>query len=97
MATDPFSTQKSGFDRSQTLADLVTPAQNAAIASPSDSADLATIPRGMLLNSGGNVKVDMMGGQTGVTLALPGGVVIPIRPTKIYATGTDAVTIALLW
>lgn len=79
------------------------PATFAAICSPSDSVDLATVPRAILLSAAGNVKVDMLAhqdgnaNQTGLTLPLPGGVLIPIRPTKIYATGTDAVTITLFW
>lgn len=76
---------------------LETTCRNAEIAAPSDDDELEIIPRAIMLSAPGTVKFDMMGGQLGISLPLPGGVMLPIRPTKIYSTGTDSVTIILFW
>ena len=95
--TDPFSTQNSPFNVLEALCNAVTPAQNVAVASFSDTVDFAVIPRAIMLGTAGNLKVNTQGGQTGVTLALPAGIMIPVRVTRIYATGSDAVTVMLFW
>lgn len=74
--------------------ELVEPATNAVAITTSDSEDLVTATRGLYVGVTGNVKVDMLGGTTGVTFAnLAAGVIHPLRVTKIYATGTTASSI----
>lgn len=69
---------------------------NGAVVVPDDDTDLAIVPRVLILNEAGTVKMDLVGGAEGVSVPLQAGF-NPIRPTRIYATGTDAVTIFAGW
>lgn len=62
------------------------------IVSPSDTDDLPVVPRALILSDPGAVKMDMVGGGAAITVTLPAGY-NPIRPKKIYATGTGTMTI----
>ena len=68
------------------------PITNAYIVTPSDTADLAFCPRCLILSEAGTVTMNMLGGNTSIAIPLQAGF-NPIRPTRIYASGTDAVTI----
>jgi hypothetical protein len=65
---------------------------NGFVVTPSNTVDLAIVPRVLILSAAGTVKMDLVGGASGVSIPLQAGF-NPIRPTRIYATGTDAVTI----
>lgn len=70
---------------------LVEPAANAVAITTNDSTDLAIATRGLYVGVTGNVKVDMLGGTTGVTFTnMAAGVIHPLRVTRVYATGTTA-------
>lgn len=59
---------------------------------------LAKVCRGIYISTAGNLKVDMPGGGTPVTLTFTGltaGTVYPIRVKKIYQVGSTAAGIAL--
>ena len=67
---------------------------NAALITPSDTVDLTTPARGLMLITGatpGGLKFNTVGGQTiTITAALPVGVVIiPITITRLFTTGTN--------
>lgn len=48
-------------------------------------------------NSGAQtLKVDMLGGETGVTIVLPSGM-YEINVTKVYSTGTTVTSIVAYW
>lgn len=65
---------------------------NAAAVTPSDTAAVAY--DGLWVGGAGNVKVDMAGGQAGVTFnSVPAGTLLKIAVTKVYATGTTATAI----
>ncbi|MDE2096295.1 MAG: hypothetical protein KGL39_03550 [Patescibacteria group bacterium] len=70
---------------------------NAATVTPSDSANLPTEACALFVGTGGNVKVDTVGGQTGVTIAVANNAVVPLHVKKVYATGTTASGISGLW
>jgi hypothetical protein len=71
------------------------PSFNHALAvTPNDGADLPHVVTGFIVTPAttGNttVKVDTAGGETGVTLTVAPGTYIPLRCTRIYATGLSA-------
>lgn len=75
---------------------LTGPASNAAIVTPNDTADLPNVSRALLLSGPAIVTVDMVGIGTEIALPLIGGV-NAIRVSRVYATGTDSVSIVALW
>lgn len=56
---------------------------------PSDTEDLAVCPRCLILSEAGTVTVDMLGSGTAVAVPLQAGF-NPIRPRRVYASGTDS-------
>lgn len=68
------------------------PISNAYEVAPSDDDDLPFVPRVLILDVSGTVTMDLLGGSKEVSIPLVAGF-NPIRPTKVYATGTDSVTI----
>jgi hypothetical protein len=68
-----------------------SPARTAFTITPSDTTDLENVPRGIMVNATGDVKVDFV--DSGTAIVLPGllvGVVYPFRVTRVYDTGTTA-------
>jgi hypothetical protein len=70
--------------------------QNAAAVTPSDTNNLSPAAWSLLIGTGGTLKVDTLGGQTGVALTVPAGL-FPLMVTRVYATGTAATGIVALW
>lgn len=65
------------------------------VVAPNDGADLAFTPRAIHVGTAGNVKMNVSngtGGVTAITTALEAGW-HPIRPSRIFATGTTATDI----
>ena len=60
---------------------------------PSDSADLSQIARGIMVGVSGNLKVDMENGDTVTWPSLAAGLVHPLYVRRVYATGTTASSI----
>lgn len=79
---------------------LESPPANVALVTPSDDTDLAFVTRGIIVGTGGTLRVATLGGQT-VTLPAAavsgGGQIIPGRFTRVFATGTTAADIVALW
>jgi hypothetical protein len=84
---DQFHSHASGLD---------SPARNAAAVTPNDSTDLANTTRALLLSAAGDVTVDMQGVGSNITLPMQAGY-NPVQVTRVYATGTDSLTIVALW
>lgn len=85
--TDVFKTHARG---------LSSPAENAMAIVPAD-ADLPTVPRALFVGQGGDLVVTMLGGET-VTLGnVPAGAFLPIRVTRVRATGTTAGRVLGFW
>ena len=72
------------------------PASNAAQVAPSDSVDLDFVSRAVFVGGAGTISVEMHGGGT-VTFDAFAGAIIPIRVTRVNATGTTATGIVSLW
>lgn len=59
--------------------------------SPSDSTDLADVPRGISVNVDGNVSMDSADGtETAVVIRLLAGQIYPLAPKRIRSTSTTA-------
>lgn len=69
-----------------------SPAIDAFAITPNDSTDLTTIPRSLNIGVGGALKVTTMSGTTLVLTVAAG--VLPLRVTRVWATGTTATNIA---
>lgn len=76
--------------------DVTQSASNAQAVTPSDSADLPFMTRGLYVGGEGNVSVVMRGGQTASFVAGTGAI-LPIRVARVRATGTSATDIVALW
>lgn len=64
---------------------------------PSDSADLAEVPRGIYLGASGDVKMTDQAGNTLVFTAMSAGIEHAVQPTRIWSTGTTATGIRALY
>ena len=81
-------------DRFQTASpSLSGPAAHGFAVTPSDSALLAETTRALYVGSAGNLVVVMASGSTITFTAIPSGTVLPVRVSKIMATGTSATDI----
>jgi len=83
------------FSRQQTQSN--DPHSNAVVVSPSDSADLGYVTRGVYVGTTGNMKVTMQDSGTVLFTGIPAGTTLPIRVTRIWSTTTTASTIIALW
>ncbi len=69
---------------------LTAPATRPETITPNDSADLSHTTRALYVGQTGNVRVQMVSGDI-VTLAnMQGGILYPIRASRVFATGTTA-------
>ena len=73
---------------------LESPANNAFLIAPDDAADLAVKPRSLYVGGVGDVRVRMNGAD--VTFVNVSGI-LPIRPVRMFATGTTATSIIGLY
>lgn len=78
-------------DRFESFASsLDSPASTAFAITPNDSADLSERCRAIFVGDAGNVVVDF-GTVTNITFAnCAAGTVLPVRATRVRATGTTA-------
>ena len=73
-------------------------ATEAVTITPDDSTDLIEIPTtGLYVGGNGDIKVDMLDGTTTTFVGLKAGVVYPFKITRIYATGTTATDIVVIY
>jgi hypothetical protein len=78
---------------------LESPATNAYLVAPNDSADLPVTTRALMVNADGSVKMEFAKDPSGsfVTIALKAGQTYPFRIRKIYSNGTNATGITALY
>lgn len=88
MATDTFSSTTTGIDG---------PASNFAPITPNDSTDLTFVTRTIYVGTGGNVAVVGPTGATAVFKNVFAGASLPIRVSRVLATGTTATDLVALW
>jgi hypothetical protein len=66
------------------------PAANGIAITTNDSLDLANVTRGIYVGGTGDVKVNLAGSGTVTFSAVPVGTILPVRASRVYATGTTA-------
>ncbi|MFN0113329.1 MAG: hypothetical protein ACKVPY_01485 [Paracoccaceae bacterium] len=76
---------------------LTAPARDGAAVTPSDTTDLAFTSRALYVGQAGNLTAILAGGQTVAFQAVPAGTLLPVRVTRVTATGTTAGAIVALW
>lgn len=80
--SDMFSTHTSGLD---------SPARSAFAITPSDSAAVGVVTRGLYSGAGGTIVCILAGDADAVTFTnVPAGVVLPLRIKQVLSTGTTA-------
>lgn len=65
----------------------ITPASNAALVTPSDSADLGYVTRGISFSAAAALKVTLAGSTTPITIpsgSLAAGIIHPLCVTRIW-------------
>jgi len=78
-------------DRFQNLShSLSGPASHGFAISPSDSTLLPETTRGLYVGTAGDIALLMLSGESLTFAAVPAGAVLPLRLTKVMATGTTA-------
>lgn len=84
-------------DRFQTSSpSLAGPASHGFAVTPSDSTLLSETTRGLYVGTTGNIAGLMLSGASVTFTSVPAGAVLPVRLTKIMATGTTASNIVAL-
>lgn len=94
MAVDRFA-QSLGPWPAERLSD---PAASAAVITPSDTVDLATVPKAIYIGVTGDVTVTLARDPDGTNVlfkAVPVGW-LPVRPKRVWATGTTATNMVAL-
>lgn len=76
---------------------LNSPASDGAAVTPNDNADLVTSSRYVFVGGAGALKVDLVSGNTLTLTGITAGTVLPLRVRRVYATGTTATNIAVLF
>jgi hypothetical protein len=75
---------------------LAGPASHGFPVSPSDSAALAETTRGIFVGTGGTIAAVMASGASVTFVSVASGSLLPVRLTKVMATGTTAGNIVAL-
>jgi hypothetical protein len=76
---------------------LTSPPEEAAAIAPSDAAPLSHVTRALYVGVAGDLRLRMLGGGEVTLAGVPAGSLIPIRVTRVFATGTTASAIVGLW
>lgn len=88
MPTDHHQSQMEG---------LTAPYNDAEEVTPSNTVDLSNTTRALYIGSQGTLRVRMAGSGNDVTFTLDKHELLPIRVTRVFATGTSATNIVALW
>ena len=72
------------------------PSFDAAAVTPSDDNNI-TMCRALYVGTGGNIKVVTAAGSTVTFVNVPGGAILPVYASKVFATDTTALNIVALY
>ncbi len=87
--SDAFSSNQSGLE---------SPIEHAESVTPNNDSDLPNTTRALWIGTGGDIVITTKGGTSSVTLeSVPDGSMLPIRVSRVHATGTTATGIVALW
>lgn len=73
------------------------PASSSAPITPSDSTDLSDLTRWVFVGGAGNLVAVMKDGTTVSFIGIVAGTLLPIRVSRVMATGTTATGIIAGW
>ena len=76
---------------------LTSPAEHALAIQPDDAGDLPQVTRALYVGGSGDVAVTMRGGETVSFAAVSAGTLLPVRVSRVLASGTTATGILGLW
>lgn len=76
--------------------DVSSPANDAVAVTPADATEI-TLTRGLYVGGAGNIVATMRSGNDCTFTAVPAGTILPLRVTKVKATGTTATSIVALY
>lgn len=77
--------------------DNFSPLTHAVAVTPHNTNELEYVTRALYVGATGDVKVTMQDSGEVTFVDVPTGTTLPIRVTKVFATGTDASSIVALW
>lgn len=83
-------------DFSYHTTEFVAPADGAFAITPNDSADLSNTTRAIYVGGAGDVKLTTTRGDTVTFSAVPVGSILPVRASRVFATGTTATNLIAL-
>lgn len=75
---------------------LESPGYDAATVTPSDSTDLAITSRALYVGTAGNLRVTTASGSIVTFANAPEGM-LPMRVSRVHASGTTAADIVAVW
>lgn len=75
----------------------LAPYMDGAAVTPSDSADLTYITRGVYVGGAGAVALITPAGTTITFAAVPVGTILPVKAARIKSTGTTATNLVALY
>lgn len=81
MSTDTFSKYANG---------LSSPAREAFAITPDDAAELARLPKALMVGGAGALRLRAVDSAADVTVTVVAGQIVPIRARYVRATGTTA-------
>lgn len=73
------------------------PARDAAAVTPSDSAQISRVARALYVGGSGDVRLVTEEGNTVTFQDIVAGSILPVKATKVFATGTTATNIVALF
>lgn len=73
------------------------PARDAAAVTPSDSAQISRVARALYVGGSGDVKLVTEEGNAVTFQDIVAGSILPVKATKVFATGTTATNIVALF
>lgn len=73
------------------------PATASAVIAPSDVSDLSFMTRFIYVGGTGTLTVIDASGNTTLFSGIPAGTILPIRASRVKATGTSATLLVALW
>lgn len=77
---------------------VTSSARDALAVTPSDSTDLVDIPKAVYVGAAGNLVCTLVDDTTSVTfVGVQAGSILPIRPKRVFATGTTATSLLALY
>jgi hypothetical protein len=76
---------------------LTSPPEHALAILPDDAGDLPQVTRALYVGVGGDLAVRMCGGEAVTFAGVAAGTLLPVRVSRVLASGTTAAGILGLW